>query len=57
MTLREIVNDVEEQRLAVLRDNAKRANKQLKDARARLKMARAKQEMLKARASSTMGRP
>jgi predicted DNA-binding protein YlxM (UPF0122 family) len=52
MTLREIVNDVEEQRLAVLRDNAKRANKQLKDARARLKMARAKREMLRARATS-----
>lgn len=48
MKLREIVNDVEQQRLDVMKDNAKRANKQLKDARARLKLARAKQDMLKA---------
>lgn len=52
MTLREIVNDVEEQRLAVLKNNAKRANDELKAARARLKMARAKQEMLRARLQS-----
>lgn len=49
MKLCEIVNDVEQQRLAVLKNNAKRANQQLKDARARLKIAKAKQEMLKAR--------
>jgi len=49
MTLREIVDDVELQRIAILKNNSKRANQQLKDARARLKMARAKQEMLKAR--------
>lgn len=49
MTLREIVNDVEEQRIAVLKNNAKRANQQLRDARARLKLAQAKREMLKAK--------
>ncbi|MHB1099606.1 MAG: hypothetical protein ACYCZR_08635 [Burkholderiales bacterium] len=49
MTLREIVDDVELQRIASLKNNSKRANQQLKDARARLKMARAKQELLKAR--------
>lgn len=49
MTLREIVDDVELQRVAVLKNNAKRANQQLKDARARLKMAKAKQAMLRAR--------
>lgn len=48
MTLREIVDDVELQRVATLKNNAKRANQQLKDARARLKMAKAKQAMLKA---------
>lgn len=52
MTLREIVDDVELQRVATLKDNAKRANQQLKDARARLKLARAKQAMLKARTQS-----
>lgn len=52
MTLREIVNDVEEQRIAILRNNAKRANQQLKDARARLKLARAKRDMLKAKQQS-----
>lgn len=52
MTLREIVDDVELQRVAVLRNNAKRANQQLKDARARLKMAKAKQAMLRARMPS-----
>lgn len=49
MTLREIVDDLELQRFAVLKDNAKRANQELQDARVRLKAARARQEMLKAR--------
>ncbi len=52
MTLREIVDDVELQRFAVLKDNAKRAHQELLNARARLKVAKAKQEMLKARMSS-----
>lgn len=54
MTLREIVDDVELQRVAVLKNNAKRANQQLKDARARLKMAKAKQEMLKTSRSAAV---
>lgn len=49
MTLREIVDDVELQRIAVLKDNAKRANQELLDARLRLKAAKAKQAMLRAR--------
>ena len=52
MTLREIVDDVELQRIAVLKDNSKRANQELLDARARLKTAKAKQAMLRARMSS-----
>lgn len=52
MKLCEIMNDVELQRIAVLKNNSKRANQQLKDARARLKMAKAKREMLKARSTS-----
>lgn len=54
MTLREIVDDVELQRIAVLKNNAKRANQQLKDARAKLKMAKAKQEMLKVQRPSAV---
>lgn len=49
MKLCEIVDTVELQRVAVQKNNAKRANQQLKDARARLKMAKAKEAMLKAR--------
>ena len=49
MTLREIVYDDELQRIAVLKDNAKRANQELLDARARLKTAKARQAMLRAR--------
>lgn len=49
MTLREIVDDLELQRFAALKDNAKRANQELQDALVRLKAAKARQEMLKAR--------
>jgi len=52
MTLREIVDDLELQRFAALKDNAKRANQELLGARARLTVARAKQAMLRARMSS-----
>lgn len=51
MTLREIVDDLELQRFAVLKDNAKRANQELQDALVWLKAAKAKQEMFKARSS------
>jgi hypothetical protein len=49
MTLREIVDDVELQRIDVLKDNAKQAHQDLLDARARLKTAKARQVMLRAR--------
>lgn len=49
MTLREIVDDLELQRFAALKDNAKRANQELQDVLVRLKAAKARQEMLKAR--------
>jgi hypothetical protein len=49
MKLREIVDDLELQRFDALKDNAKRANQELRDALVRLKAAKAKQEMLKAR--------
>ena len=49
MKLCEIVDTVELQRIAILKHSAKRANQQLKDARAKIKMAKAKEAMLKAR--------
>lgn len=52
MTLREIIDDLELQHFAVLKDNAKRAKQELQDALASLKAAKARQEMLKAHASS-----
>jgi hypothetical protein len=52
MKLCEIVDDAEIQRVAMLKNNAKRAQKQYKDAQARLKMARAKQAMLRAQVQS-----
>jgi hypothetical protein len=53
MTLREIVDDAELQRIDVLKDNAKRANQELLNARARLKAAKAKQKRLKAQSVSS----
>jgi predicted DNA-binding protein YlxM (UPF0122 family) len=52
MRLNEIVDDVEIQRVAMLKNNAKRAQKQFKDAQARLKMVKAKQAMLRAQMQS-----
>ncbi len=52
MKLREIVDDVELQRVAMLKNNAKRAQKQYRDAQARLKIAKAKQAMLRAQVQS-----
>ncbi len=52
MKLCEIVDDVEIQRVATLKDNAKRAQKQYKDAQARLQMVKARQAMLRARMQS-----
>ena len=52
MKLREIVDDVELQRVATLKNNAKRARKQYEDAQARLKMVKARQAMLRSRMQS-----
>lgn len=52
MTLREIVDDLELQRLAVLKDNAKRANQELLDALVTLRISKDRLKVLKARLSS-----
>lgn len=49
MKLCEIVDDVEQRRLAILKNNAKRAKQLVKDAQARLKMRKAREELLKSR--------
>lgn len=55
MKLCEIVDDVEIQRVAALKNNAKRAQKQYKDAQARLKMVKARQAMLRAQVQAARG--
>jgi hypothetical protein len=52
MKLCEIVDDVEQRRLAILKNNAKRAKQLVKDAQARLKMKKAQEELRKSRSSA-----
>lgn len=52
MKLAEIANAVEEQRLKILKNNADRAQKQVKDAQAMLKMKKAREQLLKSRGTS-----
>ena len=49
------VDDVELQRVAMLKNNAKQANQQPQDAQSRLKMAKARHAMLRARIQSANG--
>lgn len=52
MKLCEIVDDVAQRRLAILKNNAKRAKQLVKDAQARLKMKKAQEELRKSRSSA-----
>lgn len=45
MRLAEIANTVEQRRIAILKNNADRAKKQVKDAQARYKMKKAKEQL------------
>lgn len=49
MKLSEIASDLEQRRIAVLKNNAKHAKQQVKDAQARMKMKKAEEELLKSR--------
>jgi hypothetical protein len=45
MRLAEIANSVEQRRIAILKNNAARAKKQVKDAQARYKMKKAQEQL------------
>ncbi len=52
MRLEEIANDVEKQRIQILKKNAERAKKLVKDEQARDKMRKAQEELRKSRLTS-----
>jgi hypothetical protein len=51
MKLAEIANDLEQRRIAILKNNAQRAKQQVKDAQARAKMRKAQEDLLKSRSA------
>ncbi|MGB8077593.1 MAG: hypothetical protein WCF09_06915 [Gallionella sp.] len=53
MRLEEIANDVEKQRIEILKKNAERAKKLVKDEQAREKMKKAEEELRKSRMASS----
>jgi hypothetical protein len=53
MKLSEIANDLEQRRIAILKNNAQRAKQRVKDAQARMKMKKAQEELLKSRRAAT----
>jgi len=55
MKLSEIANDLDQRKIALLKNNAQRAKQQVKDAQARMKMQKAEEELRKSRAASSSG--
>lgn len=53
MKLAEIANDLEQRRIAILKNNAHRAKQQVKDAQARAKLKQAQEELLKSRSAAS----
>jgi hypothetical protein len=53
MKLAEIANDLEQRRIAILKNNAQRAKQQVKDAQARMKMKKAEEELRKSREAAS----
>jgi len=53
MKLSEIANDLDQRRIALLKNNAQRAKQQVKDAQARAKMKKAEEELRKSREASS----
>lgn len=49
MRLKEIANDLEQRRIELLKNNAQRAKRELKDAQARSKMKKAQDDLRKSR--------
>lgn len=52
MKLAEVANDLEQRRIAILKNNAQRAKQQVKDAQARAKLKQAQEELLKSRSAA-----
>jgi hypothetical protein len=53
MKLKEIANDLEKRRIAILKNNAQRAKQQVKDAQARMKMKKAQEDLRKSRRAAS----
>jgi hypothetical protein len=53
MRLKEIANDLEQRRIAILKNNAQRAKQQVKDAQARAKMKKAQEDLRKSRRTTS----
>lgn len=53
MKLSEIANDLEQRRIAILKNNAQRAKLQVKDAQARAKMKKAEEDLRKSREATS----
>jgi phage shock protein A len=51
MRLAELAADLEQRRIAILKNNAERAKKQMKDAQARYKMKKAQEQLNKFRST------
>ncbi len=52
MRLAEIANDVEKQRIEILKKNAERAKKLVKDEQARDKMRKAREQLMKSQSAT-----
>lgn len=53
MRLKEVVMSVEQRRIAILKNNAERAKRQVKDAQVRAKIKKAQDDLLKSRTELT----
>ena len=53
MKLSEIANDLEQRRIALLKNNAQRAKKAVKDEQARDKMRKAEEDLRKSRSAAS----
>lgn len=53
MKLSEIANDLEQRRIALLKNNAQRAKQQVKDAQSRDKMRKAEEDLRKSRSAAS----
>ncbi len=53
MRLEEIANDVEKQRIEILKKNAERAKKLVKNEQARMKMKKAREQLMKPEAGKS----